>query len=300
MNNKFKNQISNGHFYVIATIEINNDDYSHGIPLEYLINKLKRSNKILRKSVSTDTKQLVLGFNNLSLNLVKSRDDENSQEVVIVQGLNSARVDLVLNSTQTDSSILLEKVNVAKAELTCVITESSKIAQKIAVNPLNSEQLDNAFNQTRYPSEVQNMLGNMAGSKERVTIDGEVLSVGGYNFPMYCANGEVTTFNHCEILKILPNGQVIFDISRSKEFSLSEFTQQSVVMVEVNPKALDFSVLAFAFAAKLALDIEVGFSKHVIKQQSKSWLIQIMNRSQVSAEILKKWLEVSQKLEILS
>lgn len=298
MNKKFKNEINNGHFNVIASIEINNEDYRYGMPLEYLINRLKRISKILDKSIATDTKQLAFGFDNLSFNLVQSRDEVNAQGKVIVQGLNSARVDLVLNSTQTDSSKLLEEVNLAKAELTCVITEASKIAHKIATNPLNVEQLDDALKQTQYPSQVLGMLGNMSGSKENVMIDGEVLSVGGYNFPSYCVDGEAITFNQCEILKISPNGQVIFDISRSNGFFLTDVTEESVVSVEVNPETLNFSILSFASAAKLALDIEVSFSKHVIKQQSKSWLIQILNGKQVSDEITKKWSEISQKIEI--
>ena len=298
MNKKFKNEINNGNFNVIASIEINNEDYRYGMPLEYLMNRLKRNNKIFEKSITADTKQLALGFDNVSLNLVQSRDEVNVQEKVIVQGLNSARVDLVLNSTQTDSSKLLEEVNLAKAELTYVITEASKIAYKIAANPLNAEQLEATLNQTQYPSEVLSMLGNMSGSKENVIIDGEVLSVGGYNFPTYCSDGEVITFNQCEILKILPTGQVIFDISRSNGFSLADVTEQSVVSVEVNPETLNFSILSFASAAKLELDIEVSFSKHVIKQQSKSWLIQILNSKQVSDEISRKWSEISQKMEI--
>ena len=298
MNKKFKNEINNGHFNVIASIEINNENYRYGMPLEYLISRLKRNNKIFEKSITADTKQLALGFDNVSLNLVQSRDEVNVQEKVIVQGLNSARVDLVLNSTQTDSSKLLEEVNLAKAELTYVITEASKIAYKIAANPLNAEQLEATLNQTQYPSEVLSMLGNMSGSKENVIIDGEVLSVGGYNFPTYCSDGEVITFNQCEILKILPTGQVIFDISRSNGFSLADVTEQSVVSVEVNPETLNFSILSFASAAKLELDIEVSFSKHVIKQQSKSWLIQILNSKQVSDEISRKWSEISQKMEI--
>lgn len=300
MNNKFKNEINNGHFNVIASIEINNEDYRYGMPLEYLIHKLKRSSKVFEKSITADTKQLAFGFDNLSLNLVQSRDEVNVQEKVIVQGLNSARVDLVLNSTQTDSSKLLEEVNLAKAELTYVITEASKIAHKIAASPLSAEQLEATLNQTQYPSEVLGMLGNMSGSKENVIIDGEVLSVGGYNFPTYCSDGEVITFNQCEILKILLTGQVIFDISRSNGFSLTDGTEQSVVSVEVNPETLNFSILSFASAAKLALDIEVSFSKHVVKQQSKSLLIQILNSKQVSDEITKKWSEISQKIEIAS
>lgn len=270
------------------------------MPLDILLNRLKRISKNLKKTIPANTNQLAFRFENINLNLVQLKNDENLQPIVLVDGLQSARVDLLLDSTQTDSSKLLEEVNVAKAQLTQIITESSKIAQRISENPLNTNQLEDALNKTQFPSEVRDMLGNMAGSKENVIIDEEVLSVGGYNFPTYCADGEVVTFINCKILKVIPKGQVVFDISCTKGFALTGVTELSVVTVEVNPDTLDFNFLAFAFAVKLVLDIEVSFSKHVVKQNNKCRLVQILNQKPASEEILKKWLEISQKLNIVS
>ena len=143
------------------------------------------------------------------------------------------------------------------------------------------------------------MLGNMNGVKESVIIDEETLFIGGYSFPTYSADGEVQSFNNCEILKFVSGGKVIFDISRSNEFSLTEAREQSILAVDINRDTLDFSLLAFAFAAKLPLDIEVGYSMNSIKQYKKCSLVQILNRSYVSAEISRKWLEISQKLDIV-
>ena len=300
MNNQLKNELNTGLFNVIAEVKINNEDYTHGMPLDYLINRLKKISKYFKRSIPVNTNQLAFGFENLSLNMVQPRNDENLQPFVLVDGLHSGRVDLVLDSTQSDSSKLLEEVNVAKAQLTDVITESSKIAQRISVNPLNVNQLEDALNKTRFPSEVRDMLGNMAGTKVNIIIDEEVLSVGGYSYPTYCADGEVVTFTNCEILKVIPKGQVVFDISRTNGFALTNVTELSVVSVEVSPDTLDFIFLAFASAAKLSLDIEVSFSQHVVKQHIKCWLVQILNQKQASEEILRKWLEISQKLNIVS
>ena len=300
MNNQFKKKLKNGLFNVIATIEINNDDYKHGMPLDMLFNRLRRISKNFKRSIPTNTNQMAFGFENLSLNMVQPRNDENLPPFVLVDGLHSARVDLVLDSTQFDTSKLLEEVNVAKAQLTDVITESSKIAQRISVNPLNVSQLEAALKKTQYPDEVRNMLGNMSGAKDRITINEEDLSIGGYSFPAYSADGEVVTFTNCEILKVIPKGQVVFDISRTNGFALTNVTELSVVSVEVNPNTLDFSFLEFASAAKLPLDIDVSFSQHVVKQHNKCWLVQILNQKQASEEILNKWLEISQKLNIVS
>lgn len=292
------NQLNNGQFNVIATIEINNQDFKYGMPLDYLMNRLKRFIKYLNNSVNIDTRQMAFGFENVSLSLVQPRDGESSQSVTLIQGLNSARVSLVLDSTQTDPSRLLEETNVAKAELITVITESSKIAQKISVNPLDASQLENLINQTQFPDKVRDMLGNMNGPREKVIVDEETLFIGGNSFPTYFADGEVKTFNDCEILNLIPKGQVVFDISSTKEFFLSHDVEQSFVVVDINRDSLDFRILAFAFAAKLPLDIEVSFSSHAIKQHRKSLLVQILNRSHVSAEISKKWLEIAQKLDL--
>jgi len=293
------NKLNNGNFNVIATIEINNQDFRYGMPLDYLMNRLKRFSKYLNNSVNVDTRQMAFGFENVSLSLVQPRDGESSQSVTLVQGLNSARVSLVLDSTQTDPSRLLEETNVAKAELTSVITDSSKISQKISVNPLDASQLDDLINQTQYPDKVRNMLGNMNGPKETVILGEDTLLIGGDSFPTYSADGEVQTFNNCEILKVNSKGQVIFDVSRSQEFSLIGVSEQSILSVGIDPKSLEFSFLEFASAAKLLLDIEVVFSKHVINQHRKCSLVQILNRSYVSAEILRKWLEISQKIDMV-
>lgn len=300
MNNRIKDELKNGLINVIATTEISNEDYKYGMPLDYLLNRLKRISKNFKRSIQANTNQLAFGFENVSLNLVHSRNNDNLPPIVLVNGINSARVDLVLDSTQVDSSKLLEEVNVAKAQFTQVVTESAKIAQKISANPLSANQLEAALNKTQYPSEVRNMLGNMSESKETVIVGGEVMSIGGYNFSAYCSDGEVMTFTNCEILKVLPNGQVVFDTSGSKGFSLTDFSEPSIVTVDLKPDTLDFSLLAFVFAAKLALDIEVSFSKHVVKQHNKCWLVQILNKNKVSEEILNKWLEISQKLNIVS
>ena len=300
MNNRIKDELNNGLINVIATTEISNEYYKYGMPLDYLLNRLKRISKNFKRSIHANTNQLAFGFENVSLDLVQSRNNENLPAIVLVNGINSARVDLVLDSTLVDSSKLLEEVNVAKAQFTQVITESAKIAQKLSANPLSANQLEAALNKTQYPSEVRNMLGNMSESKETVIIGGEVMSIGGYNFSNYCSDGEVMTFTNCEILKVLPNGQVVFDTSGSKGFSLTDFIEPSIVTVDVKPDTLDFSLLAFVFAAKLVLDIEVSFSKHVVKQHNKCWLVQILNKNKVSEEILNKWLEISQKLNIVS
>lgn len=295
MNNKLKN----GHFNVIATAEINYQDFKYGIPLEYLLNRLKRVRKNLNNPINSDTKQMALGFEDLRLNLVKPSESESSQKLILVQGLNAASVNLILDATQTNPSGLLEETNLAKAELTTVITESSKIAKKISVSPIDASQLENLIKQTQFPDKVRVMLGNMNGAKESVIIDEETLFIGGYSFPTYSADGEVQSFNNCEILKLVPEGKVIFDISRSNEFSLTDTREKSILVVDINRDTLDFSLLAFAFAAKLPLDIEVGYSTHSIKQYKKCSLVQILNRSYVSAEISRKWLEISQKLDIV-
>ena len=300
MNNRIKDELNNGLINVIATTEISNEYYKYGMPLDYLLNRLKRISKNFKRSIHANTNQLAFGFENVSLDLVQSRNNENLPAIVLVNGINSARVDLVLDSTQVDSSKLLEEVNVAKAQFTQVITESAKIAQKISVRPISANQLESALNKTQYPSEVRNMLGNMSGTKEIVTIDEEDLSIGGYSFPTYCADGEVVTFTNCKILKVIPKGQVVFDISCTNGFVLTDVTEIPVVTVEVNPNTLDFSFLEFASAAKLPLDIDVSFSKHVVKQHNKCWLVQILNQKQASEEILNKWLEISQKLNIVS
>ena len=297
MNNKLKN----GHFNVIATAEINNQDFKYGIPLGYLLKRLKRVSKNLNNPINTATKQMVLGFQDLRLNLVQpsESESESSQKLILVQGLNTASVNLILDTTQTNPAGLREETNVAKAELTSVITESSKIAKKISVSPLDASQLENLIKQTQLPGKVRTMLGNMNGAKESVAIDEETLFIGGYKFPIYSAEGEVQSFNHCEILKLIPNGKAIFDISRSSEFSLTQAKEKSILAVDIARDTLDFSLLAFAFAAKLPLDIEVGYSMNSIKQYKKCSLVQILNRSYVSAEISRKWLEISQKLDIV-
>lgn len=291
--------MNNSHFNIIATTEINSQYFKHGMPIEYLLNWLKKVNKNLKRSINVNTKQIALGFENMSVSSVQPNEGESAPNENLVLGLNFPRVNFVLDSSQTESSKLLEEVNLAKAELTSVITDSAKIAHKISFKPLDTSELENAINQTQYPAKVRAMLGNMNGPKVDVVIDGETLTIGGYSFPNYCVDGEVQTFNSCEILKVIPRGQVIFDISRSKEFSLTDVAEQSIVSVDIQPETLDFSLLAFAFAAKLSLDIEVSFSKHAIKQNRKCSLVQILNQNQVSAEILRKWLEISQKLDIV-
>lgn len=293
------NRLINGDFNVIATMEINCQDFKHGIPLDYLLNKLKRFSKYLNNAVNVDTRQLVFGFDNASLRLVQPGGGEKSQSITLVQGLNFAKVSLVVDSSQVDSSKQLEEINVAKAELTSVITSASKISQKVSMNPVDASQLDDLINQTQYPDKVRNMLGNMSGPKEKVNLDEDDLTIGGDSFPTYFADGEVQTFNNCEILRVNSKGQIVFDISRSEEFSLVDVSEQSILTVEIDPKSLEFSYLAFVSAAKLLLDIEVVFSKHVINQQRKCSLVQILNRSHVSAEFLRKWLDVSQKFDLV-
>lgn len=187
------NRLINGDFNVIATMEINCQDFKHGIPLDYLLNKLKRFSKYLNNAVNVDTRQLVFGFDNASLRLVQPGGGEKSQSITLVQGLNFAKVSLVVDSSQVDSSKQLEEINVAKAELTSVITSASKISQKVSMNPVDASQLDDLINQTQYPDKVRNMLGNMSGPKEKVNLDEDDLTIGGDSFPTYFADGEVQT-----------------------------------------------------------------------------------------------------------
>lgn len=293
------NRLNNGDFNVIATLEINCHEFKYGIPLDYLLNKLKRFSKYFNNAVNVDTRQLVFGFDKVSLSLVQPRGDENSKSVTLVQGLNSAKVCLVVDSLQVDSSKLQEELNVAKAELTSVITDASKISQKISASPLDVSKLDDLINQTQYPDKVRSMLGNMSGPKETVNLDEDNLLIGGDNFPTYFADGVVQTFNNCEILRVNSKGQVIFDISRTKEFSLIDDSEQSILGVEIDPKSPEFSYLSFISAARLSLDIEVIFSRHLINQHRKCSIVQILNRSQVSEEFLKKWSEVSHKIDMV-
>lgn len=65
----------------------------------------------------------------------------------------------------------------------------------------------------------------------------------------------------------------------------------SYMAVEVKDE-IDFEYLKFVFAAKLVLDIEVRFSKHIATNHNKWWLVQILNRNQVSEEVLKKWMDI--------
>jgi|APLak6261699311_1056244.scaffolds.fasta_scaffold00542_5 hypothetical protein len=286
---KIKNILDDGSYNIVATIPLKSDYFENSrVPASIATEKLRKAIRTLNCMVNENVKLTTNGVQELFVHSVETRT-EIPENFILVDSLEEATVVLEVEAKNKDGVTLKQEVNAAKAKLTNIVIDANRIATKASLQLMTTENLNKELKNCQFPKEVRQMLGSMRDSEQSIEIDGETLSVGGFQrLSQYCEDGNVMVFNDCVVLSLGHNGMVYFDLLENEAFSLKSDQDLDSLGIEVDRNSLDYFVLVNAFARSQKLSIEVSFSEHLVNEKKKAWLVQIVDRQQLINEILKK------------
>ena len=293
-------KIKKGYYDVIATIEIDCGDPKIGIDLNRLIVQLMAIKKRFAHLTLKKVGFIGIGFDYAVANVIKLKGDNDQLSTsILISNIDSAKVNLNLRKDESEVNVdTTSQPNLVRAELAGSINEANKIVGSFNKSIFNYEAFSSELSKTTSVQDVKTIIDYIHLPMQKVIIDDEVFYVGGVHVPKTLSAGQIIVVKDSEILKVGGRGGVIFDVGNKTDFQLIQDNESQLIKLNLSTKDINYSLIAFAFASKVAISLEVSISKDITTGLYVYHFVRILNSDVLIKQIYENFDELTQKLEL--